>query len=112
MKVKFNLKTKNIIVANHSLTLLNESVKFDYMVFDEAHHLFNVSDDVFKSEISVASLIRLRGFVLGKKSLLKNNKINGLKQRINLVLDSLTMEDIEIEVKNSIENINLSLNTL
>ena len=112
MKVKFNLKTKNIIVANHSLTLLNESVKFDYMVFDEAHHLFNVSDDVFKSEISVASLIRLRGFVLGKKSLLKNNKINGLKQRINLVLDSLTMEDIEFEVKNSIENINLAVNSL
>lgn len=86
-KVKEQAKTSNIIISNHKLTLLNK-FNTDYIIFDEAHNLYNVSDDVYSYEISANKGIFLKGWILGGTSKIRSAKssLNGLETRLNSIL--------------------------
>lgn len=86
-KVKEQAKNSNIIISNHKLTLLNK-FNTDYIVLDEAHNLYNVSDDVYSYEISANKAIFLKSWILGGTSKSRSAKtaLNGLEARLNSIL--------------------------
>ena len=96
MSAKYKAKKANIIVSNHAFSLLNSCLGAKYVIFDEAHHLFSSSDDVFSMDISCISTYSLRVWINGSNSNLAMKKeTNGFKTRLNTLLK--TKEDANEE---------------
>jgi ATP-dependent DNA helicase DinG len=87
MSARYKAKKANIIVSNHAFSLLNSCLGAKYVIFDEAHHLFSSSDDVFSMDISCISSYSLRVWINGSNSNLQTKKeTNGFKTRLNTLL--------------------------
>ena len=86
-----------IVISNHALSLIrlsylhessltgeNEVMK---MIWDEAHHLFRVADDVFSVSLGIKELAYLRYWVLGRER--AKGKLNqGLRKRLPYALSA------------------------
>ncbi len=118
MRNKIDIKKANIIISNHSLTLLSDGFNVKNIVFDEAHNLFNTADDVYSYEISIKEFLNIRYFIHGTSNSRKSNSsLNGIKQRLHILLnrventiteDSIHIhEEIDLEIK---DYLNLFLN--
>ena len=63
-------------------------------IFDEAQHLFDVSDKVFSSHCSALEMLRLRHWLIGASSRRSRARVRGLRARVFDVLKHVN-EDIE-----------------
>ena len=63
-------------------------------IFDEAQHLFDVSDGVFSSHCSGLEMVRLRHWLVGTSSRRSRAKVRGLRARVFDILKHVN-EDIE-----------------
>ncbi|MDR2008842.1 MAG: ATP-dependent DNA helicase [Alphaproteobacteria bacterium] len=99
MGAKYKAKQANIVVSNHAFSLLNGCLNIPYTIFDEAHHLFAASDDVFSVDISCNSGYFLKSWIYGSNSKMQSKKeTNGLRTRLNTILKP-TGEEGEEEQK-------------
>ncbi len=102
MKARYKAKKSNIVVSNHAFSLLNSCLGIKYVLFDEAHHLFSTSDDVFSLEISCLSTYSLKIWINGSNSSLQAKKeTNGFKVRLSTLLktkDEPTEEEQKIDL--------------
>ncbi|MGV3278476.1 ATP-dependent DNA helicase [Rickettsiales bacterium LUAb2] len=120
-KIKQKVKQSNIIISNHTLTLLNNFTP-NYIIFDEAHNLYNTADEVYSSSICGLSGIYLKNWLLGSNSRLniKNNNLNGVKQRLlslikndtNEAEKSKEHEAIDYKIKQLMETLIFSIKEL
>ncbi len=88
MAAKHKVKDVNIIISNHTYSLLNSGLGARYIVFDEAHHLFSVADEIFSVNLSIKTGIILKNWINGSSQdgIIFKKEINGLKVRLNNIL--------------------------
>ncbi len=104
MKSKLKAKTSNLVVSNHSYSLLNNCLEIPYVIFDEAHHLFNSADEIFSYEYSISSINSLATWICGSNT--KANKaksyFNGLQARVGIYLldnGKLTIDEKSLNIQ-------------
>jgi len=107
-KIKEETKNSNIIISNHSLTLLN-NFKSDYFIFDEAHNLYHVSDEAFCKELSANKAIFLKSWLLGSSSKFSTSKtlLNGLQARLNTILAFIEDTDYNLHTNQNTNDTHL-----
>jgi ATP-dependent DNA helicase DinG len=110
IKSKFQSKNSNIVVANHSYSIINSGLESSYAIFDEAHHLFNSADDAFAIEFSITTLSSLKSWICGGKTRLAQSKffLNGIKAKLNFTFNITPQMDEEekllsVAIENTID---------
>lgn len=108
MKAKHNIKQANIVVSNHHFTLLNNMLGAKVVIWDEAHHLFDVADNLFCTSFDAISLIKLRYWVCGGGNPLAKAKsaLNGLVFRVKNILNN---NDDDLQEINDLINANVEV---
>ncbi|MFL1781290.1 ATP-dependent DNA helicase [Candidatus Hepatincolaceae symbiont of Richtersius coronifer] len=107
MKAKYRVKHSNIVVSNHSFSLLNNCMNIKYCIFDEAHHIFNTADEIFSLELSTKSIAQLRIWLAGSstKTAQARTNLNGIKARLNNLINNKTIIEEEIALNFLIEGL-------
>ena len=119
MKAKYHARNSNIVISNHAYSLLNKGLGIKYAIFDEAHHLFSVADDIYADQLSILAGLQLKNWLCGSNNILKTTKkeLNGFNARLTMYIKnfkSLSEEEdkINIIISSLLESLVVSVDIL
>ncbi|MEZ5757629.1 MAG: ATP-dependent DNA helicase [Emcibacteraceae bacterium] len=86
-KAQRKAKTARLVIANHALVMVQSATRQGEAdlptryIFDEGHHLFDASDNVFSAHLTGQEGLELRRWIRGAE--LQNRRGKGLKGRLD-----------------------------